>query len=213
MKKYNACDYCNALSDCPLLPVGYMNGTRCRFNLRGYYNDKEITKEKYKTFECDNLDQIKKQINEHKSIYLWGTYGKGKTHFSKWLANIYNLRGNNVYIKLSADIIKDLREEIQFNKSTGEVRKSITDKMREIDVLFIDDLGQEKMTEFVHECLQVVIDDRYRNEKPTFITSNYSFGELYNIWSDKIGETKAGQLVSRIKTFGVIEIESKNWRK
>jgi DNA replication protein DnaC len=77
--------------------------------------------------------------------------------------------------------------------------------------LLIDDIGNEKMTEFVHEALQVVIDHRYLHKKPTFITSNYSLKELYDLWTGKIGEVKAGQLVRRIKTFGAIELQGKNW--
>ena len=68
------------------------------------------------------------------------------------------------------------------------------------------------MTEYTHELLITIINYRYVNQKATLITSNYSPDELYNIYEKAIGEVKAGQLISRIMTFGAIELKSKNHR-
>lgn len=181
--------------------------------MTGATNTQEIYKRKYETFDCENLPEIRTHINKHHSIYLWGKYGTGKTHFLHWLFAKYNKEGHHGTLKLAAEIHHDLISEIKHHKATGEHKTSITTKMMYTELLFIDDLGNEHMTDFVHECLQLVIDYRYRNDKPTFITSNYSYTELYNIYADKIGEVKAGQLVSRIKTFGVVEIKGRNWRQ
>ena len=117
-----------------------------------------------------------------------------------------------VFVILSANIHDQLINEIKYNKATSEAQISVTTKMREAELLFIDDLGNEVMTDFLHENMSNVIDYRYRNNLPTFITSNYNLRELYKKWQPKIGDIKAGQLVSRIKDFGEIELMSKNWR-
>jgi len=205
------CKECKGIKGCPMPLQGYYNGIRCRYNLRGYMNDDIITQERYKEFSCDNRDEIIKHINAKNSIYLWGKYGIGKSHFLKWAANKYNLQGKSIYYSLVAEINRKLRKEIQFSKATGEVMRSEIDKMKDINVLLLDDLGNEKMTEFIAEAMQVVIDHRYTHKKPTFISSNYSIAELFKVYEKAIGTVKAGQLVRRIKVFGAIEILGNNW--
>lgn len=181
--------------------------------MTGATNTQEIYKPKYLTFECDNLDEIRNHINKYHSIYAHGKYGVGKTHMLHWLAQTYNNRGHHIFFELAAQIHHDLINEINYTKATGEYKISITKRMQLSELLFIDDLGNEKMTDFVHECLQIVIDYRYRNDMPTFITSNYTLNELFDKWRTTIGDVKAGQLVSRIKTFGAVEIKGRNRRK
>ena len=165
---YNTCEQCKGKHECNQPLVGYVNGARCRFNLRGTYNTNEILKPKYKQFTCDNFNEIKEHINKYHSIYVHGKYGLGKSHMLFWLANKYNLQGHNVFFMLVPDIHEKLINEIKFNKATGEVKTSIKQIMREVELLFLDDLGSEHMTDFVHETLQSVVDYRYRNELPIF---------------------------------------------
>jgi DNA replication protein DnaC len=121
---------------------------------------------------------------------------------------------------MSAELHRELHKEIQLNKSTGTQVKSIVTKMCECEVLLLDDVGNEYMSEYVHEALSVVINTRYfehnkDNPRPmrTIITSNYNPRELHNLWSEKIGKGKSLQLISRLKHFGVIEMKGRNWRK
>lgn len=179
--------------------------------MRGGTNTQEIYKPKYLTFTCDNVDEIRDHINKHKSIYLHGLYGKGKTHFLYFLARYYNEQGHSIYLLESTEFHFKLIDEINLNKSTGSIVSSIRQKMKEVDLLFIDDMGAEKMTEFVHEALMTIIDYRYRNEKPTFISSNYTQKQLHELWEQKIGNVKTGQLIRRIQKFGEVELKGKRW--
>ena len=171
---------------------------------------------KYEDFTAHNKQEIKDQLNKHNTIYLYGTYGKGKTHFCKHVQ--YKYARHKVVYRLSAELHRELIKEIQDQKS-GNYYIGIIDRMCDCDVLLLDDLGNEHMSEFVHEALSVVIDTRYiehnkDNPRPmkTIITSNYTLEELYTIWRSKIGDVKAGQLISRLKTFGVIEFKGEQWR-
>ena len=205
------CKECTGIQGCPMPRQGYVDDVRCRYNLRGYYNDNIILQERYKQFTCDNRDEIIKHINTKNSIYLYGKYGLGKSHFLKWAANKYNLQGKSIYYSLVAEINRKLRKEVQYSMSTGESIRSEVDKMKDIDVLLLDDIGNEKMTEFIAEAMQVVIDHRYTHKKPTFISSNYSINELFKVYEKSIGTVKAGQLARRIKVFGEIQIIGQNW--
>ena len=170
--------------------------------------------EKYKTCTAHNAQEIKDHVNKHHTLYLWGKYGKGKTHFLKHVQ--YKLGG---FYCMSAQLHKTLLDEIEWKNSTGSPKKSIVTKMQEAKILLLDDLGNEYMSEFVHEALSIVIDHRYYlhnldtpPDMRTIITSNYSLNDLYKVWTKKIGEVKAGQLVSRLKSFGAIELKGDNWR-
>ena len=209
---YDDCEICTKKEDCTLPRQGYKDGVRCRYNQRGNTNNNLIYNEKYEDFTCENFNEIRTHINKHHNIFLHGKYGLGKTHFLYWLANKYNLQGKDVYIDKVADISRKLKAEIQFRKSTGESIVSEIDRMKRVDLLFLDDMGSEKMTEFIAEAMYVVIDDRYINGKPIFISSNFPVNELFKVYEKAIGNVKAGQLASRIKWLGVKEIKGKNWR-
>jgi primosomal protein DnaI len=180
--------------------------------MRTRTNTQEIAKPKYNEWTCDNRQEIIDHINSKHSIYLWGAVGTGKTHMLHYAANQYNNMGCLVFLIMSSKIHDELIREIKHNQATGEMLVSVTTKMKDADVLFLDDLGNEKMTDYYHEALSSVIDYRYRNKLPTFVTSNYNMGDLYEVWEQKIGRIKTLQLTDRLRTFGVVEIISKNWR-
>ena len=175
-------------------------------------NNKEALNSKYDNWEANNKDEIVKHINANHSIYLHSEYGTGKTHFLKWVSNRYHNQGHYVYIAMFADISRAIKEEINLRKN-GVINKSIESKMKDCKVLCIDDLGNEYMTAYTHELLITIINHRYEHKKATLITSNYSPEELYNIYEKAIGEVKAGQLISRIMTFGSIELQAINYRQ
>ena len=128
------CQECKGINDCNQKRVGYSNGLRCRYNYRGTSNNNLIELSKYENIDIDNWNEIKNHINVKHSIYVWGTYGVGKSHLLYYLANFYNKQGHSVYINNISDITKALRDEIQYNKSTGEIKTSEVEKMKELVV-------------------------------------------------------------------------------
>ncbi len=53
-------------------------------------------------------------------------------------------------------------------------------------VLVMDDLGTEKVTEWVMQTLYVIINSRYEEEKQTIFTSNYCLEDIRKNLNDKI---------------------------
>ena len=63
----------------------------------------------------------------------------------------------------------------------------ILDKAIMSQVLLLDDLGAEKSSEWTRKELMVILDERYRNNKVTVITSNLMLtdGELRKTCGDR----------------------------
>jgi DNA replication protein DnaC len=64
------------------------------------------------------------------------------------------------------DLTSELRSEI--TRGTLEVSR----RCRECDLLVLDDLGAERVTDFVLEELERIVDWRYRTMKPTAVATN-----------------------------------------
>ena len=73
----------------------------------------------------------------------------------------------------SPELLRKINSE-QFHKNSTDL---ITD-LKRIDLLIIDDLGKERITESSCSTIFEIIDYRYLNNKITWITSNYAAAEL-----------------------------------
>lgn len=60
------------------------------------------------------------------------------------------------------------------------------DVAQECDLLLLDDLGREKVSEWTLERLQSVLDARWSNEKRTIITTNLSGADLLTRYGDAL---------------------------
>lgn len=77
-----------------------------------------------------------------------------------------------------------------------EIRKPVDDSLSEDlivrkNLLFIDDLGAEKVTDWVEEVIYLIINSRYENNYPIIITSNYPLSGI----AERVGD----RVASRIK--------------
>jgi len=193
----------------------YSLGKKKCHKQRGSFNDRLILEERYQTWEAGNKEEIIKTIKERKNIYLWGGVGKGKTHFLYWLSNLFSLKGQSVHVDLMSNIVRRCK---QFDD-----REDYVDKLQTVDNLMIDDIGNEYMTQYtIIDILFPILDERYKRGKKTFITSNYTLNSLANMYAGVVKKsndlteeqalTKSLIIKSRLKTFGELEIKSKNWR-
>ena len=62
---------------------------------------------------------------------------------------------------------------------------AIIDKMIKAPILFLDDLGAEKASDWVKEQLYIVINDRYNWKRPVMFTSNLTVEEISKHYGDR----------------------------
>ena len=60
-----------------------------------------------------------------------------------------------------------------------------------LELLFIDDLGAAKATEFVEEATYRLINTRYNDMRPSIFTSNLALSELKDAIGDRIASRLA----------------------
>ncbi len=138
----------------------------------------------------DFMEKIRDQ-DKTKGIFLSGPFGTGKTHLAAATVialhdmELYHLRNKlkfRVTPKLLALTRKTFNSQEDYHDHIGEASQA--------GVLVLDDVGSEKISEWVREQLFLLINERYENELPTIITTNASMDEL----EQRIG----GASVSRI---------------
>ena len=180
---------------------------RCEYVFRGGSNTDLIKNDKFMIFSCDNKKELTDQIDKTRQAYIHSKCGIGKTHFLYYVANKFNLQGRHIQIDLFADTVRKIKESFNGNN------KFMIGALATVDMLFIDDLGNEYATEYtVSEILQPIIDYRYLYNMPTIITSNYTVDELFAIYEKVAGGQRAAQIITRIKTLGAIQMQGKSRR-
>ncbi|WP_172461135.1 ATP-binding protein [Priestia endophytica] len=108
------------------------------------------------------------------SIALLGNPGTGKTHLLSAVAN--NLMKSQIPV-----LYFPYREGFDELKDRLEDLESKVERMKDIDVLFIDDLFKRSATEFEIKTLYSVINYRYLNHKPILISSECLVDDLLDI--------------------------------
>lgn len=147
----------------------------------------------------------------HKGLYLHGTFGCGKTYMISALFNELSKKRITTEIVYFPELLRDLKSD--FDSFSDRI-----DYLENVDLLLIDDIGAEKVTEWSRdEILGTILQHRMNNYKTTFFTSNLNIDELeqHLIISSNIDEkVKARRIIERIKQLTEdIELIGENRRK
>lgn len=155
----------------------------------------------------DNYDKYKTS----KGIYLHGNFGTGKTYLIcallNELKNKYNISVEMVYVP---ELLRKLKENLYL---VGEK----TEYLENVDILFLDDIGAEKVTEWGRdEILGTILQTRMNKKMPTFFTSNLNINELehhLSVTKEQEDAVKAKRLIERVKALTEdIELLGNNYR-
>lgn len=107
-------------------------------------------------------------------LVLSGPVGVGKTYVLAALAKDFISKGISVkfvdFFQLLAEI------KASFSKKMSE--DSILNPLIDVDVLFIDELGKGRNTEFELTIIDQIVMGRYNQDKPIIATTNYLFKDL-----------------------------------
>ena len=147
-------------------------------------------------------------------LFVHGVRGTGKTKLAAIIANERAKAGHPVLFASVPDLMADIRGSFKDN-STSETVQAV----KETPFLVLDDLGSEKMSEWVGEQLFCIVNHRYNERLQTIVTSNYSPTEIIGHMAtvdrrgNVIDDMQGQRIMSRI--YGMcerVEIRGADWR-
>lgn len=109
-------------------------------------------------------------------LILHGGYGCGKTHLAAAIANAALQRGTPVIFVTAPDLLDHLR--VTFGPGSEVSFDTLFDRVRNIPLLIIDDLGAESPTQWAQEKLYQIFNARYNAALPTVITTNVALERI-----------------------------------
>lgn len=151
------------------------------------------------------------ETKTNKGLYLHGSFGSGKTFIIAALFNELKEKKNAKYeIVYFPELLRTLKDNFNLLDSKVKYYSSV-------ELLLIDDIGAEKVTDWGRdEILGTILQSRMNNHLTTFFTSNLTIEELekhLSLSKDSQDMVKARRIVERVKQLTVdMELVSINRR-
>ena len=123
------------------------------------------------------------------SKYIYGKTGVGKTRLLCAIGRqLSTYKGPNPDWRLISipKLLLQIRQCFGYDKLSDQSEMKLVELYSNIDILLLDDLGAEKVTEWSLQTLYIILNERYENEKTTIITSNYSLEKLKEFVGERI---------------------------
>lgn len=134
-----------------------------------------------------------------RGIFYSGSTGVGKTHLAVSTLRELMKKDISTLAVRSSDLFNRLRES--YNDQSGVKHRELMDLYTKVEILLIDDLGKTKPTDWTQEKLFQILDVRVNQNRPTFITCNYTDDELMErLIPERSGDRKTAEaIVSRLR--------------
>ena len=164
---------------------------------------------RFQTFTLDNfptkpaLALVKAWVEGGgSSLLMWGAFGTGKTALAVGLVSDRIDRGERAYFTTTPKLLD--RIKATYSKEGGEEDEILT-LIKTVPFLVLDDLGAERVTDWVEEKLFTIINERHDEMRDTVFTTNLSPAEL----GAHIGERTCWRV---LEMCDVLKIEGPNLR-
>ena len=114
-----------------------------------------------------NLDR---NISEGKGIWFLGNVGTGKTTLGMLVAKLALEQRYSVAVYSTAKLLNRIRST--YGSDQPRAYDAFFEELTSVDLLFIDDLGAERNTDWVIEQLYLIVNERYETERAIMFTAN-----------------------------------------
>lgn len=155
-------------------------------------------------------EECAKAVQAGKTLFITGSVGVGKTHLACAICEKLQEQKVNLRMHTAVGVLRLFEDAMRQNKSETELLK----KLVQPDVLVIDDLGKERITNWTYERIFDLLDMRYNDLKPTVITSNFTLSQLAGrLVEGGCNKQNAQAMISRLKqTSETVTLEGKDRR-
>lgn len=145
------------------------------------------------------------------NLLFQGGVGLGKTHLSLAIAGRVISKGYGVIYGSAQNFFNTIESE-HFGR--GEDKQYTLDLLKGCDLLILDDIGTEFITQFTAAVFYDIINTRLLRRRPTIISTNLSIDGLKTRYDDRITSRISGNY-TRVQFFGNdirIEVKKKTLR-
>ena len=136
------------------------------------------------------VDSIGERLAEGEGLWLMGDVGTGKTTLAMLVSKAAVEAGHTVAIYSLPRLLSRIRRT--YDAEVGEQSYlEFFERLTEVDLLHIDDLGAEKRSDWVLEQLYAIINERYETQRSVVVTTNLTQEDL----EEQIGPRTVSRLV------------------
>jgi len=137
----------------------------------------------------DIRERFEKIRETRRGMYIHGPVGTGKTHIAYALKKHWDEQGRRAIFWNTTELLRSIKND--FDKKLYDRDREEERIMDSRGLLFLDDIGSEKITDFVAETFYLIINHRYQEKLPIIFTSNLPIADL----ADRIGDRTASRIV------------------
>ncbi|MEM0138510.1 MAG: ATP-binding protein [Thermoplasmatales archaeon] len=139
-------------------------------------------------------------------LLLSGPVGRGKTYVA---ACIVNHRLDKLQWTVFGNVVSLLgRIRRTYDEWSREDEWDVVNELTSVPVLVLDDLGKDRVTDWVEQTLYQVIDTRYRENRPLIVTTNLGLRDLRDRYPE-VGPALVSRIVDMCRGF---RLDGPDWR-
>jgi DNA replication protein DnaC len=117
------------------------------------------------------VDALDQNLAAGRGLWLMGSTGTGKTTLGMLVAKTALAAGKTVAVYFTPKLLTQIRQTYQATDSE-DAYEAFFKRLTSVDLLYIDDLGSERHTDWVVEQLYALVNERYENQRSVLVTSN-----------------------------------------
>ena len=129
-----------------------------------------------------------------RNLFLTGAPGLGKTFLSACIARTVSEKGHSVVYDTAGNIFAQFEaRKFQRDSADGQEARDETRRYLNCDLLILDDLGSELVTQFTQSALYELVNSRLVGEKHTVISTNLTLEEAARRYPPQIASRLEGE--------------------
>jgi DNA replication protein DnaC len=136
------------------------------------------------------VEEIDDRLDGGEGLWLMGDVGTGKTTLAMLVSKAAVEAGRTVAIYSLPRLLSRIRRT--YDAEAGEQSYGeFFERLTQVDLLHIDDLGAEKRSDWVLEQLYSIVNERYESQRSVVVTTNLDQAAL----EEQIGPRTVSRLV------------------